>query len=98
VVCDYLQRAIESIGSLSVHFVFNTNEIGHQEWPDRHERIYFVPMFHPGDQVGYLLPRAGQPITLLACIVAHTQENHLRVFMADWHDPRKGYDTVIIQR
>jgi hypothetical protein len=48
-ILDYFQRVIESIDSVPAHFVCNSDEMGHQEWTDRHEQICFVPVFHPGD-------------------------------------------------
>jgi hypothetical protein len=69
-IVDYLRRAIEGIDGLPTHFIFNTDEMGHQEWADRHEQTGFVPAYHVGDQVGYPVSCAGKRITLVACIAA----------------------------
>jgi hypothetical protein len=55
VVGDF-QRTIENIDSVPAHFVSNANEIRHQEWVNRHERICFVLMVHSGHQIGYAGP------------------------------------------
>jgi hypothetical protein len=76
VIADYLQNAIALIDDLPAHLLFNADEMGHQEWADRHERTCFVPVFHQGDQVGYPVSRAGKRITLLAYIAtdgSHTK-------------------------
>jgi hypothetical protein len=69
-IADYLRNAIALTDGLPVHFIFNADEMGHQEWVDRHEQTCFVPGFHQGDKIGYPLSRAGKRITLFACIAA----------------------------
>jgi hypothetical protein len=61
-ITNDFQCPIESIDSVSVHLIFNPDEIGHQKWADQHERTCFVRIFRPGDQVGYPMPRAGTRI------------------------------------
>jgi hypothetical protein len=53
---DYFQRAIESIGSVLAHFVFNADETWHQELGDQHKRTRFVPYSIPEIKSAILCP------------------------------------------
>jgi hypothetical protein len=46
---NYLRNAIALIDGLPAHFIFNADEMAHQEWADRHEQICFVFVLHQGD-------------------------------------------------
>jgi hypothetical protein len=58
-------RIIEGVPS---HFIFNMDEMGHQEWADRQEIVCVVPVEHDDDVVSLPVPRTGKRITLISCI------------------------------
>jgi hypothetical protein len=47
------------------HFVFDVNEMRHQEWADRKEKTCYVPAEHTDDEVLFPRPRSGKRITLV---------------------------------
>jgi hypothetical protein len=56
------------VDGVPAHFVFNMDEMGHQDWADRAEKTCVVPVSHAGDYVYVPVSRAGKRITLIACI------------------------------
>jgi hypothetical protein len=52
------------------HFVFNVDEIGHQEWADREEKTCYVTSENIGDEVPFSVPRSGKRISFVAWIGA----------------------------
>jgi hypothetical protein len=69
-IAAYFQLAASLIDGVPAHFVFNMDEMGHQEWADRQTRTCFVPVYHEHDHVAYPVSRTGKRITLVACIAA----------------------------
>jgi hypothetical protein len=69
-IAEYFQRASEALDGVPAHFVFNMDEMGHQEWADKQTRTCYVPSEHVADEVPYPVSRTGKRITLVACIAA----------------------------
>lgn len=65
---NFFAEALTIAEGVPSHFVFNMDEMGHQEWADRKEIICVVPIDHEGDHVCLPVPRTGKRITLLSCI------------------------------
>jgi hypothetical protein len=86
-IAEYFERASQAIDAIPAHFVFNMDEMGHQEWADKKVRQCFVPSYHEADQVAYPVPRSGKRITLVACIAA--DGSHLKPVIVI---PRKTID------
>jgi hypothetical protein len=66
----HFQSLWNNISGAPAHFVFNMDEMGHQEWADAPEKVCFVPVSHAPDHVFYPVPRTGKRITLIACCSA----------------------------
>jgi hypothetical protein len=77
----------EIIEGIPAHFIYNMDEMGHQESADRHEKICYVPMRHTQPHVYYPVPRSGRRITLIGCIAA--DGSYCKPFVMI---PRKTYD------
>jgi hypothetical protein len=60
----------EQISGVPAHFIFNMDEMGHQDWADAHETVCFVPSDIPDEIFYYPVSRAGKRITLIAAIAA----------------------------
>jgi hypothetical protein len=69
-IIEFFREAIETIEGVPAHFVFNMDEMGHQDWADWKKQICIVPSSHPDDHVNMPVPRSGKRITLLACLGA----------------------------
>jgi hypothetical protein len=67
-VLDHIARLIGFVEGVPAHFVFNMDEIGHQDWADRQRKMCIVPASHDGTRVYSPLSRVGKRITLIACI------------------------------
>jgi hypothetical protein len=65
---DFFREAFMTIEGVPAHFIFNMDEMGHQEWVDRKEITCVVPHCHEGDHVNFPVTRIGKRITLIACI------------------------------
>jgi hypothetical protein len=65
---EFFGEAFRIIQGVPAHFIFNMDEMGHQEWADRQEMVCVVPSFHEGDHVNLPIPRTGKRITRIACI------------------------------
>jgi hypothetical protein len=59
-----------TLSGAPAHFVFNMDEMGHQEWADAPDNGCVVPISHGGNRVYYPVSRTGKRITLLACVAA----------------------------
>jgi hypothetical protein len=46
------------------------DEMGHQDWADRQDKLCFVPVAHQGDVVYVAVPRTGKRITIVTGIAA----------------------------
>lgn len=86
-IASYFHLLADLIQSVPGHFVYNMDEMGHQEWADRQEQICYVPTAHSGPHVYFPVPRTGKRITLLACIAA--DGSYLKPLIVI---PRKTYD------
>jgi hypothetical protein len=53
------------------HFVFNMDEMGHQDWADRRIKTCYVSLEVKENQVYVPVSCAGKRITLVACIAAN---------------------------
>jgi hypothetical protein len=58
------------VSGAPVHFVFNMDEMGHQNGADVHDTICLVPRDAPDDEAFYPVSRTGKHIMLIACITA----------------------------
>jgi hypothetical protein len=87
-ITAYFHRLAEVLDGVPAHFVFNMDEMGHQEWADRQEQVCYVPSAHSESQVYFPVPRTGKRITLIACIGA--DGSYLKPLIVI---PRKSYDT-----
>jgi hypothetical protein len=79
-----------TIEGARAHFVFNMDEMGHQEWSAAHQKICIVPVGSDHDQLYYLVPRTGKRVTLIGCISADGSFLKPTVVI-----PRKTYDEHI---
>jgi hypothetical protein len=61
---------VNVIEGIPAHWVFNMDELGHQERVVRKTQICFVPAFHLDDCANAPIPRTGERTTLVACIAA----------------------------
>lgn len=84
---SYFDELTEAIESVPAHFIYNMDEMGHQEWADRQEQVCYVPVSHEDSQVYFPVPRTGKRITLVACIAA--DGSYLKPLIVI---PRKTYD------
>jgi hypothetical protein len=50
-ILEFFGRAIRVIDGVPSHFVFNMDEIGHQDWEDCGEQICLTPAAHGDDYV-----------------------------------------------
>jgi hypothetical protein len=64
-VRDFFAEGLRIVEGVLSHFVFNLDEMEHQEWADRQEITCVVPIEHETDQVNRPVPPAGKRITLL---------------------------------
>jgi hypothetical protein len=65
-ISDFFRRAIETIDGVPSHFVFNMDEMGHQDWANRAEQVCVVPSTHKSDHVYLPVSHASKRITLMA--------------------------------
>jgi hypothetical protein len=66
VISEFFRRAIETIDGVPSHFVFNMDEMGHQDWADRAEQVCVISSTHESDHVYLPVSRAGKRTTLMA--------------------------------
>jgi hypothetical protein len=70
IVADWFRYLAERLQGVPAHFVFNMDEIGHQEFADAPIKTAFIPADATDKQVYYPVSRTGKRITLIACIAA----------------------------
>jgi hypothetical protein len=68
-IAEYFARLFETLSGASAHFVFNADEMGHQDWADAREKICIIPVEHQGELYDPVR-RTGKRFTLLAYISA----------------------------
>jgi hypothetical protein len=66
----YFDWITEALTGTPAHFVFNMDEMGHQDWADAHTKICYVPSELAAAHISYPVSRKGKRITLIACIAA----------------------------
>jgi hypothetical protein len=59
-----------NIDRVPAHFIFNMDEVGHQDWADRTDTYCSVPADYPAPLIHFPIPRTGKRITVLVCIGA----------------------------
>jgi hypothetical protein len=67
-ISAFVQHAMEVTDGVPAHFVFNLDEMGHQDWADRTEKTRLVPADHPSKQVNVPVSRTGKRIPLMAAM------------------------------
>jgi hypothetical protein len=67
---DYFANLTSLISGAPCQFVFNFDEMGHQEWADRGPMRCYIPSEDESDFVYFPVSRTGKRITLIACICA----------------------------
>jgi CRP-like cAMP-binding protein len=67
-IAEYFEVLERSVQGKPAHFVFNMDEMGHQDWADRKKKTVYVPVDHDADEVDVPVARCGKRITLVGCI------------------------------
>jgi hypothetical protein len=88
---NFFREASRIIEGVPAYFIFNMDEMGHQEWADRKEIICVVPKFHEEDHVDFPVMRTGKRITLIACIALDGSLLRSTIIV-----PRKTVDTDLV--
>jgi hypothetical protein len=70
VILTFFQRNTEIVEGVLAHFVFNMNEIGHQDWTEPAEKICYGPAYYAEKYIYIPVSRADKLIALIACIAA----------------------------
>jgi hypothetical protein len=91
VIWDFFRRAMEVVEGVPAHFVFNMDEMGHQDWADRKVVTCIVPASHVEKQVNVPVSRAGKRITLMASIAADGSALKPEIII-----PRKTVDADLV--
>jgi hypothetical protein len=50
-ILDFFRNPIEARDGVPSHFLFNMDEMGHQNWADRAEQVCVVPVSHESDHI-----------------------------------------------
>jgi hypothetical protein len=66
----YFGSLVAQVSGVPSHFLFNMDEMGHQDWADRSEVTCYVPADVIDDRIYYPVSRIGKRITLIACVAA----------------------------
>jgi hypothetical protein len=69
-VRNWFIYAAQELQGIPAHFLFNMDEMGHQNWADAAQTHCYVPRSVEEDVISYPVPRTGKRITLIACISA----------------------------
>jgi hypothetical protein len=91
VIEDYFQVLFGKVSGVPAAFVFNVDEMGHQEWADAPDTVCFVSSCERAPVVYYPVSRTGKRITLIACIAADGSFVRPAVILA-----RKTYEDEIL--
>jgi hypothetical protein len=67
-IIQYLCFLAQQLNGVPAHFIFNMDEMGHQEFADANDKIVFVPIEYTGNSISYPVSRTGRRITLVAAI------------------------------
>jgi hypothetical protein len=87
----FFQAAMQVTDGVPAHFVFNMDEMGHQDRADPTEKTCLVPAYHPTKQVHIPVSRTGKRITQMAPIAADGS-----VWKPEILIPRKTVDTDLL--
>jgi hypothetical protein len=68
-IYNWFVRLREKIDGIPSHFVYNMDEMGHQEYADAKPKTCIVPS-HVAEKPYYSVSRRGKRITLIACVAA----------------------------
>jgi hypothetical protein len=90
-ITEFFREGFEILQGVPAHFVFNMDEMGHQQWADRKEITCVVPSQHEGDHVNFPVQRTGKRITLIACIALDGSFLKPTIII-----PRKTVDTDLL--
>jgi hypothetical protein len=88
---NFFREAFSVIEGVPAHFIFNMDEMGHQEWADRKQVVCVIPSFHQDNHVNVPVPRTGKRITMIACITLDGSFLKPTIIV-----PRKTVDTDLI--
>jgi hypothetical protein len=69
-ISTYMGELSSNIDGVPAHFVFNMDEVGHQDWADRMDTHCYVPAEYDAHVIHFPVPRTGKRITALVCIGA----------------------------
>jgi hypothetical protein len=69
-VIAYLTELHNAVSGVPAHFVFNMDEMGHQEAADAKQKKCVVPSGLGDRMINYAISRQGKRITLIACVGA----------------------------
>jgi hypothetical protein len=93
-IAEYFRRASEALDGVPAHFVFNMDEMGHQEWADKQTRTCFVPSEHVADEVPYPVSRTSG----LRIHVGGSPREHCAKFPKCRHHIGRGQQGVLQSR
>jgi hypothetical protein len=69
-ISEHFALLSKLLTDVPAQFVWNMDEMGHQDWPDAVDKVCYVPAELPTNHVTYPVSRKGKRITLIACIGA----------------------------
>jgi hypothetical protein len=87
----FFQHAMQVTDGVPSHFVFNMDEMGHQDEANRTAKTCLVPAYHPTKHVYIPVSRTGKRITQMAAIAADGS-----VWKPEILIPRKTVDTDLL--
>jgi hypothetical protein len=89
-IIHYFHCLAATISGVPPHFVFNVDEMGHQDWADAGKKTCYVPSTCTHSEIRYPVSRTGKRLTLIACICA--DGSHLRPCLII---PRKTFENEL---
>jgi hypothetical protein len=90
-ILAFFQHAMKVTDGVPTHFVFNMDEMGHQDWADRTEKTCLVLADHPTKQFNVPVSWTGKRITLMTAIAADGSVLKPEIII-----PRKIVDTDLL--
>jgi hypothetical protein len=87
----YFGSLVAQVSGVPSHFLFNMDEMGHQDWADRSEVTCYVPSDVVDNRIHYPVSRIGRRITLITCVRA--DGSYVRPCLAI---PRKTFDDELM--
>jgi hypothetical protein len=92
-IIEYIDVLYGTVHNARAAFIFNMDEMGHQDWADAHDVICIVPTERDDSPLYYPVKRSGKRITLVACIAADGSYMKPTVILS-----RKTYETEVFER